>query len=75
VYNRREKIKPGDTVIWQDGTVGIIVECLDISQGRSRNPSWSWIIKFPGDVPISYNERYGECEQNLRNKSKKIIHC
>tara|TARA_R110000824_G_scaffold195992_1_gene378953 strand:- start:5290 stop:5535 length:246 start_codon:yes stop_codon:yes gene_type:complete len=81
VYNKREKIKPGDTVIWEDGTVGIIIECVDIykhnniASRRNYSPSWSWIVKFPGDVPINYNERYGECAQNLRNKSKKIIHC
>ena len=73
--NRREKLKPGDTVVWEDGTVGIITERIDIYKGRSPEPEWSWIVKFPRNPPKSYNERYGECAQNLRNKAKEIIHC
>jgi len=78
---RREKLKPGDTVVWEDGTVGIIAECIDIyrhskiASRRNYTPSWSWIVKFPCDPPENYNETYGECEQNLRNKTKEIIHC
>ena len=81
--DRRVRPKLGDTIIWHDGTVGILVERFDlyvegrIASRRQHFPSWCWHIAFPGVAPTDYNIRYGEAETNIvnRNKVKTIIPC
>jgi hypothetical protein len=81
--DRRIKPKLGDTIIWHDGTVGMLVERFDlykkgrVASRRDYFPCWCWHIAFPTDSPRDYNVDYGESEVNImnRNKVKTIIPC
>lgn len=77
--HRRYKPKAGDIVVWDDDSIGILIERYDIYNAAEKGgtPSWSWIIEFPSGAPDNYNMTWGEGEYNLmnRNKIKKIISC
>jgi hypothetical protein len=64
------RIKPGDLIVWTNGSVGIITEKVDIYKhngvtSRSRIPAWRWLITFSGDLPYNYSELWGISEDLL----------
>jgi len=66
--NRKEELKPGDTVIWNDGSVGMLIELIDVFGLDSPNLSreWSWVIAWPNNPPCDYNKSWGEHPLNVR---------
>ena len=69
----RYRLKPGDLIIWTDGTPGVLVERFDMyakpeALPNSHYPSWCWHIAFNGATPRDYNEKYGALEVNIMNQ-------
>ena len=68
----RYRLKPGDLIIWTDGTPGVLLERFDMyakpeDLPSSHYPSWCWRIAFNGATPRDYNEKYGALEVNMMN--------
>ena len=68
----RCRLKPGDLIIWPDGTPGVLLKRFDMyakpeDQSVRPHPSWCWHIAFNGPTPRDYNEKYGALEVNMLN--------
>jgi len=66
-------MKPGDLIIWTDGTPGILLNRFDMytrddGTRYSTVPSWCWHIAFNGPIPRDYSKRWGALETNLRSQ-------
>ena len=68
----RTRLKPGDLIIWTDGTPGVLLERFDMyakpDGSTDHYPSWCWHIAFNGPTPREYNEKYGALEVNMLNQ-------
>ena len=66
------RLKPGDLIIWTDGTPGVLLERFDMyakpDGSTDHYPSWCWHIAFNGPTPREYNEKYGALEINMMNQ-------
>ena len=66
------RLKPGDLIIWTDGTPGVLLERFDMyakpDGSTDHYPSWCWHIAFNGSIPRDYNEKYGVLEINMLNQ-------
>jgi len=66
-------MKPGDLIIWTNGTPGVLLERFDMytrddGTRYSTVPSWCWHIAFNGPIPRDYSKRWGALETNLRSQ-------
>jgi hypothetical protein len=59
------RIKPGDLIVWTNGSVGIITEKVDIYKHNGVTSRSRMLITFSGDLPYNYSELWGISEDLL----------